>query len=118
MKTYKDVYELPLRVDDIGWVRDEKDQFVFQFQFDEKFLQGNIISVINGTEKPKYQHEFIHKEGIISEGCNDFILIRGWGHLTGIGGLNLSTEEACNIQDTFAEFIVEQLNQKPENNNL
>ena len=35
------------------------------------------------------------------------ILIRGWGNLTGAGAHNLSVEEAANIQDTFADFIVE-----------
>ena len=36
--------------------------------------------------------------------------IRGWGNLTGAGAHNLSVEEAANIQDTFADFIVERLN--------
>jgi len=40
------------------------------------------------------------------------ILIRGWGGLTGIGGLNLSTLEAAHVQDTFAEYIVKQLNRR------
>lgn len=32
--------------------------------------------------------------------------IRGWGYLTGVGGLNLSDDDAAAIQDTNAEFIV------------
>jgi len=40
------------------------------------------------------------------------ILIRGWGNLTGTGAHNLKEEEAANIQDTFAEYIVEQLNRR------
>lgn len=115
MKTYKDVYQFPLHLnEDIGWVRDAKSQFVFQFEdYIGILLQNNIVDVINGNSKPKKQHNFIHEDGLISEDGNEFILIRGWGNLTGKGGHNLSPEEAANIQDTFAEFIVEQLNQNP-----
>lgn len=118
MKTYKDVYSFPLHLDkSIGWVRDAKSQFVFQFEdyVDNNIsLQNNIVDIINGNSKPLTQHSFIHKDGIISENGNEFILIRGWGNLTGIGGHNLHPKEAINIQDTFAEFIVEQLNQSPK----
>lgn len=113
MKTYKDIYHFPLRNSEIGWVRDAKNQFVFQFEFDEPLLQNNIVAIINGKEKPKSQRKFIHKDGIIEEMGKEYILIRGWGNLTGTGGHNLSEEEAANVQDTFAEFIVEQLNQTP-----
>jgi len=37
-------------------------------------------------------------------------LIRGWGHLTGIGGLHLPQEEAARLQDEFEQYIVETLN--------
>lgn len=113
MKTYKDVYRFPLRNSQIGRVKDADNQFVFQFQFHELLLQNNIIAIINGTEKPKSQRKFIHKDGIIEEMGKEYILIRGWGNLTGTGGHNLPLEEAANVQDTFAEFIVNQLNQKP-----
>lgn len=113
MKTYKDVYMLPLHVSH-DWVRDEKHQFVFQFEDAVRSdnVQRQILGIINGYGKPSTQHHFIHENGYISEGGKNYILIRGWGNLTGTGGHNLSVEEAANIQDTFAEFIVNQLNQK------
>jgi hypothetical protein len=117
MKTYKDVYHFPLHNSEIGWVRDAKSQFVFQFEdyvHNNILLQNNIVDTINGNYKPKKQHHFVHEDGLITEDGNEFILIRGWGNLTGTGGHNLSPEEAANIQDTFAEFIVKQLNQSPE----
>lgn len=36
--------------------------------------------------------------------------VRGWGHLTGGGGLALPTEEAEKIQDEFGERVVAALN--------
>lgn len=110
MRTYKDVYQFPLHCDDIGWVRDAKYQFVFQFEFFGELLWHNILCIINGTEKPTKGKVFTHKGGVISDGKCNYIRIRGWGNLTGIGGHNMSTEEAANVQDTFAEFIVEMLN--------
>jgi hypothetical protein len=42
---------------------------------------------------------------------NEFVFtIRGWGHLTSPGGRNLSMDEAANIQDDFAQWILETLN--------
>ena len=38
------------------------------------------------------------------------MLIRGWGHLTGTGGLHLSESAAAKIQDDFGQYIVETLN--------
>lgn len=33
--------------------------------------------------------------------------IRGWGYLTGFGGLGMSDEEACKVQDCFGEWIAQ-----------
>lgn len=40
------------------------------------------------------------------------MLIRGWGHLTGCGALNLPDHEAAKIQDDFGEWIVKKLKQE------
>ena len=114
MRTYKDVYQFPLQCDDIGWVRDSNYQFVFQFEFDNPLLWDKFLQVINGNDKPTKGRVFKHKDGLIcDEECKEYILIRGWGNLTGTGGHNMAPEEAANVQDTFAEFIVSQLNQTP-----
>ena len=39
-------------------------------------------------------------------------MIRGWGMLTGIGGYNLPTDKAAEIQDAFTNYCVEMLNKK------
>lgn len=114
MKTFKDVYVFPLSVDNIGWVRDSKGQFVFQFEdyVQSMLVRSQIVGIINGDSKPTKINNFIHDDGMISKDGIDYILIRGWGNLTGTGGHNLPAEEAANIQDTFAEYIISKLNQK------
>ena len=77
------------------------------------FKTGRVaISRIEGEINLTNPHiNFRHEDGfILDNDHNKLILIRGWGNLTGIGAHNLSVEEAANIQDTFADFIVERLN--------
>ena len=111
MKTYKEVYQLPLE-DQHGWIYDQKGNFVFQFLIDNEEMEKKLLDVINGKKNlTNLDLVFKHEKGLIVDKTgNEVILIRGWGNLTGIGAMNLSVEEASNIQDTFANFIVERLN--------
>lgn len=71
-----------------------------------------IIAIINGEQKPPHKDKF-YRDGIhiCHKGLEKPILrIRGWGFLTGVGGLHLSQEEAIKIQDEFGNYIVKQLN--------
>lgn len=113
MKNWKDIYKLPLIPDDIiSWVWDSNDNFVFQFVIEDESSIKNIIEILNGNNDNKIKdNTFSHKNGyILDKNENKIILIRGWGNLTGIGSHNLKEREAANIQDTFAEYIVNELN--------
>lgn len=37
-------------------------------------------------------------------------LVRGWGYLIGVGGLNLPADKAAKIQDDFGNWIIKTLN--------
>lgn len=41
-----------------------------------------------------------------------WFIIRGWGHLTGTGAMNLLQEEACKIQDAFKDWLISRLTGK------
>lgn len=45
-----------------------------------------------------------------NEKRRNLLLVRGWGHLIGVGGYNLSAEKAAEIQNEFNNYVVEQLN--------
>ncbi len=114
MKTWKDVYRLPLRLDkSTFWVYDDNYNFVFQFETEDEKLKIEIIDVINVDKNLDRDDYFEYRNTLIvdSKGI-EIIMIRGYGYLTGIGGLNLSDKEACNIQDTFGQFIVDRLNER------
>ena len=118
MKSYKDIYEFPLRHDEgTDWVYDAKNQFVFQFEIGNPILIQLIMDKLNGIDTPSVNWNFTHNKGEISDNNTLYIIIRGWGNLTGSSALNLPIREAENIQDTFAEFIVNTLNSKGEKTN-
>lgn len=117
MKTYSDVYKFPLYVNQIGFVYDSECNFIFQYECSEfntkkTNIWEKLTEVINGTlQLQNTSLVFKHEDGYIRDmSGRDLILIRGWGNLTGAGGMNLSEEEATNIQDTLADYIVQRLN--------
>lgn len=111
-KTWDQVYQLPLKGSDFTWVYDNDDHFVFQSLTDKKDLQEKVIKCINGDIKPTSKiPKLVYERGYIKiENGSPLILIRGWGFLTGVGGLNLSATDASSVQDTFAQFIISKLN--------
>ena len=115
--TFKDVYKLPLKVDDycpiITWTADKQRAFDWCVDVSPK-KQQELIDMINGTKQHQFKYKF-YQEGIEIYSDNPtfkgpILRIRGWGYLTGIGGLHLSQEEAIKIQNEFGDYIVEQLN--------
>lgn len=114
MKTFKDIYELPFKLQIGIRVLDSKNQFAFQFLTFDDDMNGKILDIINGGKNNiKDSMTFVHKNGYITtDKGGSLILIRGWGNLTGVGGHNMPREDAMNVQDTLAEYIVEKLNNK------
>lgn len=112
--SFRDLYQFPFHQAKFGtWVYDSNSNFIFQFQFNNKETQEKAIQILNGEYESKLPNKFVHKDGTIyldvDGELKDFILIRGWGNLTGGGSYNLDGEYAGKIQDTLAEFIVEKL---------
>lgn len=117
--TFKDVYKFPLKVDEycpiITWTADKQRAFDWLIKATLEQKQ-QLVDVINGTNSDKkFKHQF-YRDGIhIYSKAPELkevpiLRIRGWGHLTGTGGLHLPDEEAIRIQDEFGDYIVEQLN--------
>lgn len=110
-RLFEKAYTLPFRVDrDISWVWDINHNFAFQFMIElpeEKILE--FENIINGKSKPKFENEYVYEHGVIRLNGSELILIRGWGYLTGGGGLNLPYNEAVAIQEDLAAYIIEKL---------
>ena len=112
---WEDVWNLPLRKSDY-------DDYVYSsngvsalshfkngWVFDEMTV-NKIVSIINGEVDSDFLPAWKAK------GCEIFyqedyaFCVRGWGYLTGTGGLHLSESIAESIQDEFISYILSRLN--------
>lgn len=119
MEEFKKYYKFPLKMFEDFYIKvftqDNKMAFDWLLPCNEKYndLKENLLNKING-EDINIEKTFFHKEGYIyAQGKVTNIkvaLIRGWGMLTGVGGYNLPTDKASEIQDAFADYCVEMLN--------
>ena len=112
MKTWQDVWTPPFRKDNYSdWVLDSKRHFVFQFEEARSEEEVKIINLINGIKEKPFEEKLIYRNTLIQDKQGRALLmLRGWGYLTGIGGLNLSDKEAAHIQDAFGAYILSKLN--------
>lgn len=109
--TFRDIYTLPLIEEEIR-VLDSKGQWVLDFTFWDKEKQKLLLDVINGEKTLENKALSFHRDNgyICDSKGNRYILIRGWSNLIGKHGL--SDEQAGEVQDSLAEYIVEQLNRR------
>ena len=101
-----------------GRVYDAKGNFVFQFEGDYddkgnykegyKELTEKIIFALNDVNFNPVPNLKLELKGAIElyKDGKLFVLIRGWGGLTGVGGHNFSGEKASKIQDDFVKYLL------------
>lgn len=99
-------------------VYDAEGDFCFRFTFEsgdydkDEEKQQTIIDILNDKTNRKLTNKLEIVDGykIYMDG-SPFIMIRGWGRLTGLGagGLWLDHDVARKIQDDFAKWIVDKL---------
>lgn len=111
---FKDVYKLPLIADVNGcfiWTDNSVMAFTRLFEDNYDFAKY-LVGRINGTiEADDNLRPFRVVGGVIQDSTGkNLLLVRGWGHLVGLGALHLPEEEAARIQDEFLEYCVNQLN--------
>jgi len=92
-----------------GYVFDKQNQLAFQFSdmYDDEILLHTVIDKINNKSETKLGHNlsYDNEAGIIFDGDNEFIIIRGFGHISNDDG----EEVAIKVQDNFAKYIIDKL---------
>lgn len=129
---FKKGYPFPLDIDPEFDIKVFTKDYGMAFDFPMSMLYPNgffidtnakvfIVGVLNGEEdinrmgeklKLRYQPDNSTIYVDIDGEDKEFIIVRGWGNLTGTGGLNLPEKEAAEIQDAFGNYIVESLTKK------
>jgi hypothetical protein len=111
---FKEFYELPLQPDPEGytsyaWTNNGEMALTFDHNVAED-LYKHIIALINGESTEKRSGFTLEGVDFYREGREGSVFsVRGWGALTGTGGLHLPYEQAEKIQDDFAAFILEKI---------
>ena len=110
---FDEIYKPPFHEVLDFWVYTQGDVRCFDWiaRVDSR-TRKELIRILNGNSKKRVKHEVKYDKGIVSIKGVNIIRIRGWGHLTGCGALNLPPEEAIEIQDDFGEWIVKKLKQE------
>lgn len=114
--TAKDVYKPPFYADG-GYIWSSEDVMSLMAtdcHGDPEKLMERVCEILNGESESVGNPNITHADGEIYNGQDIIMCVRGYGHLTGIGGLNLSSEEALAIQDEFAHWVVTKLRNDKE----
>lgn len=120
---FKEYYKFPLKMWEFMDIKVFTDDNKMAFDWTVNIprdTKQKLIDRINGIniEPYKTKKTFYQKDGIVYCRIEDkdqeikLFRIRGWGMLTGIGGYNLSTDKAAEIQNAFTNYCVEMLNKK------
>ncbi len=109
---WKNIWELPLKYDKMFYCFSSNNIMAITFDYSiSKELAQAITDVINGEDKEiKLSDMYIDGADFYSKDYDSLIFsVRGWGHLTGTGGLNLKEKEAIKVQDEFIKYIYQRL---------
>jgi len=117
MNNNLEFYTLPFTDDgSCGYIYDNEGNFAFMIvpNLTEQQVTKVLVSLNNENHSPlvykeKFILEYIEEVKTINMNGKPFIVIRGWGNLTGKGSHNLSGNEAVKIQDSLANWIISKL---------
>lgn len=112
---WKDIWKLPLvKFDYIDFIQSSNGVLALSYFRDDwasnTTMINKIVSIINGEINSDFLPEWKADGCEISYQGEYAFCVRGWGHLIGIGGLNLSIDDAEKIQDGFISYILSRLN--------
>lgn len=123
--TWRDVYKPPFHLMKYSssWLNSSNGTQSITFNtdlvYDNKPFIDYIIAKLNGEkeiksdiDRSKYVYGLdIGEIFVENESLKQKIgIIRGWGHLIGCGALNLDPDHAAKIQDSFAQWVIDTLN--------
>lgn len=119
MNDWKEFYTLPLRLDEdaegqlyghYAWSQQNNMALTFESYVPDKTIK-RITKIINTTEDANHDVIKWTAKGVdFYWNGRLYFCVRGWGGLTGTGGLNLSQQEAEKVQDDFVQYILKRLN--------
>jgi hypothetical protein len=110
--TWREVYQAPFYSDEYGiYMWSKNGTITFTFNSEKQNMINSIVNKLNGDSSIKFDSKFTLRNNIYFHYDGEFAFyIRGWGKLTGVGGYHLPADKAAKIQDEFAKWVLETLN--------
>lgn len=120
IRSFRDVWSFPLNYDGLGKTWSLVDEMAFDFENENTAIREAFKYVLVDCLNDEFVDSPLDKNTVLiySEGDiflnsvddkNRLLSIRGWGHMTGIGGLQLTAKRAADLQEEFAQFIIKRL---------
>lgn len=75
----------------------------------EEDVLDKLAEILNDHDKPAQAHQYEYDAPEILQDGKPLLVVRGWGHLTEAGALHLDPDEAGEIQDEFARWVISKL---------
>lgn len=106
-----DVYKPPFKSDGVFiWSSNDVMALMDASEYDNsEEMMYRLAAILNGEIEPATRKDYECNDPEICLGGKVLFVVRGWGHLTGAGGLGLAFEEAVAIQDEFAQWVISKL---------
>ena len=112
---WTDIWHTPFRYDGFGYIWDKDNVMTFTVDMltNENNLEMeefccNIVAALNGNgQVKKYPNLHIENGCDIFNGDELIGYFRGWGYLTGV--LDLTKEQACEMQDQLIQYVMERI---------
>lgn len=123
MEEFKNYYKFPLKMWEDFTIKVFTDDSCMAFDWTLPTGKGynkikeQLLNKINGLEctLPDIPEHYLDGINVMykhPDGDKRIAVIRGWGMLTGTGGHNLDPDKAAEIQDAFAQYVVDMINKK------
>ena len=115
--TFNDAWIGPFHYDGCGYIYDSENTMVFTFECPDdieedkmyKEISDKMVNALNGLEVEPINGIEIQDGVDLYKDGKLIGYFRGWGHLTGTGAMNLSSETATKLQDSFIDYVMEKL---------
>lgn len=105
---FKEIWKAPFHSDELYIFSSNNVMTAANFSEEKgEEILSNICKALNGEEAYKYENVNVDGCELTINGV--LIVIRGWGHLTGVGGLHLHPDEAAKVQDKFIKYIIDKI---------
>lgn len=121
IEKFTDVWKLPFKKDPEGlhvYIWDSNNHMCFTYFGEGQETYDRIFDLLNGKTDNYFKGSgFSESKIAVTDDPTETdafpcLLVRGWGYLTGSGGLNLTAEKAVKLQNELAEYACKKLTGK------